>query len=202
MDATLAEVDSNADNCLNFSEFTTCYNKLKSKTEEQEAAGVKLPSIFGEELSASDQLRVKAMPKMLDRGVFAGRKKEAASKDYFDTTAVRDKMFKADWSRIDKKASFNQFKQDVGLATYDSKAGKLKATPLLKFFKAALRTQYDLLCNTYTYYGCRDMDGAFHAMDFSEYVEFAKSAGFRWGSAGCIKLTHIPYPITFQTLKL
>jgi hypothetical protein len=82
------------------------------------------------------------------------------------------------------------------------KAGKLKATPLLKFFKAALRTQYDLLCNTYTYYGCRDMDGAFHAMDFSEYVEFAKSAGFRWGSAGCIKLTHIPYPITFQTLKL
>ena len=48
VDATLAEVDSNADNCLNFSEFTTCYNKLKSKTEEQEAAGVKLPSIFGE----------------------------------------------------------------------------------------------------------------------------------------------------------
>jgi hypothetical protein len=36
---------------------------------------------------------------------------------------VRDKMFKADWSRIDKKASFNQFKQDVGLATYDSKVG-------------------------------------------------------------------------------
>ena len=93
------------------------------------------------------------MPKMLDRGVFLPRKKEAASKDYFDTTAVRDKMFKADWSRIDKKASFAQFKQDVGLATYDSKAGKLKATPLLKFFKTALRTQYDMLCNAYTYYG-------------------------------------------------
>ena len=159
VDDTLKEVDANNDKVLSFSEFTTCYNKLKAKTEEQEAASVKLPSIFGEELSASEQLRVKAMPKMLDRGVFAPRKKEAASKDYFDTVAVRDKMFKADWSRIDKKASFVQFKQDVGLANYDSKAGKLKPTPLLKFFKTALRTQYDMLCNAYTYYGCRDIEG-------------------------------------------
>jgi len=45
---------------------------------------------------------------MLDRSVFLPRKKEAASKDYFDTSAVRDKMFKADWTRVDKKASFAQ----------------------------------------------------------------------------------------------
>lgn len=179
VNATLEEVDVNTDNTLNFREFTTCYNKLKSKTEELDAGG-KLPSIFGgEELSAGEQLRVKAMPKMLDRGVFSPRRKEAASKDYFDTTAVRDKMFKADWSRVDKKPSFAKFKQDVGLAVYDSKAGKLKATPLLKFFKTLMRTHYDMLCNAYTYYGCRDLDGAFHAMDFSEYIEFARSAGFR-----------------------
>ena len=35
----------------------------------------------------------------------------------------------------------------------DSKTGKLKSTPLLKFFKTALRTQYDMLCNAYTFYG-------------------------------------------------
>ena len=49
----------------------------------------------------------------------------------------------------------------------DSKTGKLKSTPLLKFFKTALRTQYDMLCNAYTFYGCRDTAGAFHAVDFS-----------------------------------
>lgn len=84
----LKEVDSNNDGQLSFSEFTTCYNKLKSKCEEKESAAIKLPSIFGEELSASEQLRVKAIPKMLDRSVFLPRKKEAASKDYFDTVAV------------------------------------------------------------------------------------------------------------------
>ena len=33
--------------------------------------------------------------------------------------------------------------------------GKSKPTPLLKFFKTALRGQYDILCNAYTFYGCR-----------------------------------------------
>ena len=32
-------------------------------------------------------------------------------------------------------------------------------------------------------HGCRDMDGAFHAIDYTEYIEFAKSAGFRDTSA-------------------
>ena len=59
MEDTLGEVDSNQDKHLNFSEFTVCYNKLKSKTEELEASGVKLPSIFGEELSAGEQLRAR-----------------------------------------------------------------------------------------------------------------------------------------------
>mmetsp|Transcript_23877 Transcript_23877/g.77642 ORF Transcript_23877/g.77642 Transcript_23877/m.77642 type:complete len:583 (+) Transcript_23877:42-1790(+) len=178
---TLAEVDENGDNQLSFDEFVVCYNKLVTKQEEFAAAAAKykVPPIFGADLSPEETERVKAMPGMLERSVFGPRKKEAASKDFFDTVGIRDKAFKLDWGRIDKKSTFVNWKCRVGLAEVDKKSGKVKATKDLKFFKTMLRQYYDLLCNAFTYYCCRSLGGAHHAIDYDEFYEFAKACGFR-----------------------
>lgn len=77
------------------------------------AALLQVPSIFGRALDEAESMVVKAMKPMLDNSIFADRRKEAAAKDYFDVASLRDKMFKADWARIDKKKSFVEFKKKV-----------------------------------------------------------------------------------------
>ncbi|KAK3280084.1 hypothetical protein CYMTET_12066 [Cymbomonas tetramitiformis] len=116
---------------------------------------------------------------MLDDSIFAPRKKEALSGDYFDTTEMRNKMFKLDWGRMDKKPTFIAFKKKNGLALEDKETGKLKPTPLLKFYKNTMRTEYDVICNAYTYYICREKGSPQHAMSQKEFEEFCFHNGLR-----------------------
>mmetsp|Transcript_7583 Transcript_7583/g.13044 ORF Transcript_7583/g.13044 Transcript_7583/m.13044 type:complete len:600 (+) Transcript_7583:255-2054(+) len=172
------ESDDDKDSLLSYSEFTKCYNALVSEKDLNESKAYNVPSIFGHELSEEEQQDVRKAKAMLDRSIFAPRKKESPSGDYHDTVGIRDKMFKLDWSRIDKKKSFVQFKLANGLAAMDKESGKAKNTPLALQFKKTLRQDYDMLCNSFTYFCCLS-DGNPGTMSFEEFKAFAKASGLR-----------------------
>eukprot|EP00238_Polyblepharides_amylifera_P000199 CAMPEP_0196572390 /NCGR_PEP_ID=MMETSP1081-20130531/2449_1 /TAXON_ID=36882 /ORGANISM="Pyramimonas amylifera, Strain CCMP720" /LENGTH=598 /DNA_ID=CAMNT_0041889699 /DNA_START=171 /DNA_END=1964 /DNA_ORIENTATION=- len=182
-DETFNESDLNNDQVINLSEFAVMYKKLISQREVLESKGYKVPNIFGGPLEEAEELRVRAMKPMLERSIFAGRPKEAAG-DYFDGASLRDKMFKSDWARIDKKPSFVQFKLKKGLALMDKESGKPKNTPLATFFKKALREDYDMLCHCYAYFCCASADSNFATMNLEEFKLMAHAAGIREAGPG------------------
>uniref|UniRef100_A0A7S0RU34 EF-hand domain-containing protein n=1 Tax=Pyramimonas obovata TaxID=1411642 RepID=A0A7S0RU34_9CHLO len=173
------EADDDKSGLLSYSEFTKVYNKLVAEKDMHESKAYAVPSIFGYTLSEEETLAVKKSKAVLDRSIFAGRKKECDSKDYFDSLGMRDKMFKLDWGRLDKKKSFVAFKLKHGLAEMDKESGKPKNTPLANHFKKTLRAEYDMLCNCFTYFAIESDEGSVGTLNYDEFVTFAQASGLR-----------------------
>ena len=84
--AFITQIDRNSDNLLNLEEFVEFYNvfiteKLKA---EFEAERKRLEAL----LSADEKARKERMYAMLDKSIFAPRRQEAESKDYFESSEV------------------------------------------------------------------------------------------------------------------
>jgi len=178
VEKTFKSSDTNSDGKLTFGEFAACYNRLKEDLEAAEDASYKAPNIFGD-ISPEEQARVKAMGPMLDKSIFKARKREAASKDYFDTTALRDKMFKLDWGRIDKKPSFKEWKIKKEFAKIEKDSGKVKNEKVVNAMKKRFRLDYDILCIGFDFYTCRNDSATNHIMGLDQFKEYTFAAGFR-----------------------
>eukprot|EP00959_Pyramimonas_sp_CCMP1952_P399628 8373071-Pyramimonas_sp.AAC.1 len=67
------------------SEFTKVYNKLVAEKDMNESKAYAVPSIFGYDLNEDELLSVKKSKAILDKSIFANRKKECDAKDFFDS---------------------------------------------------------------------------------------------------------------------
>lgn len=94
----------------------------------------------------------------LDDSVFAPRKKESASKDYYDSEAVLRRAFRKDWGRVASKHSIQELVRRSG-----GGHGELEEV------RRVVESQYKLLSDAFDFYSARSTGDS--CMTYHSYLE-------------------------------
>ena len=177
---TFEKYDEDNNKKLDFNEFAQAYNRFVTIRDQWEAAKAGVAPEFGH-LSDEDKARAAQIPVMLEKSVFASRRKTAESGTYFDTDSVLQKAFKLDWKRIESSPTFYAFCEEAGLGEF-KKEKKFTLNKQGKELKEVIHKWYPDINRLFAFFSTSALEGAMHGMDFGEFTEFAGAAGFHQGT--------------------